>query len=66
MSRTASGTIASAIQEAVNDLVGAMPSTRSCEPYDYSMQFRDLRNELSDICFQLERIADNLETKEAK
>ena len=59
----AAATIASAIQEAVSDLVCAMPS--GCEPYDYSLEFRSISKELSDIAGQIARIADVLEAKEA-
>ena len=55
---------ANIIANAINDLVVSMPAT--WEPYDYSPEFRYLREELSGICTQLERIADLLESKGGK
>ena len=49
--------------ELIAAAIGDMPSP---EPYDYSLQFKAICNHLSDITFQLERIADHLERREEK
>ena len=54
--------IAAAIQSAGR----AITESRIAEPYDYSTQIKELCSQLSDIHFQLERIADNLEATEGK
>jgi hypothetical protein len=54
---------ANTIADAIGHLENAMPAT--WEPYDYSPELRYLREELSGICTQLERIADHLEAKGA-
>ena len=59
----AADTIALSIKAAAAELFCGMPG--NSEPYDYSLQFNSIRNELADICTQLERIADHLERKEA-
>ena len=46
-------------------IAGAIRDMPSPEPYDYSLQFEELCHQLSDIHFQLERIADHLEATEA-
>jgi hypothetical protein len=55
---------ANIIADAINDLVVSMPA--SCQPYDYSLELKGLRHELSDVASQLERIADLLESKGGK
>lgn len=35
-------------------------------PFDYSSEIKELSHQLSDVNFQLERIADHLEATEAK
>ena len=47
-------------------IAGAIRDMPSPEPYDYSPQIKELCGQLSDIAFQLERIADHLEATEGK
>ena len=39
---------------------------KSIGPFDYSSEIKELSHQLSDVNFQLERIADHLEATEAK
>lgn len=55
----AADTIANTLYAAAQDLCVAMPN--GIEPYDYSLEYKQIRSELSDICVQLERIANHLE-----